>query len=68
MKVESTYVHWRCFDVEKTALKESIVSYCTPESCSKTKKNKFSSIKHVFLLYKNIIKLLFHLQSNDRTG
>ena len=49
----------------------NFVNCCTDAHTKVVKKQnkiKFSSIKHVFLLYKNIVKLLFHLRSNDCTG
>ena len=60
MKVE--FVHRRCFNVEKRALKQlcQYLVYWSLESNS-IKNPKFSSIKHIFLLHKSIIKLLFHL-------
>ena len=58
-KVESTYVHRRWESSIETTLSTFVVLMFTRKWLNN--KTKFSSIHHIFLLYKNIIKVLFQL-------
>ena len=60
-KFESRHVHQRFKNSIERTLSIFIVLMFTRKWCSITKQIKFSGINHVFLLYKNIIKLLVQL-------
>ena len=61
-KVESTYAH-RCRENSiETTLSIFVVQMLTRKWLNDKTKLSFQVLNHIFLLFKNIIKLLFQLQ------